>query len=132
VGARCPDCANVRRIPTVDVPLVFVFRGLGAAIMSGAVVGAFWAYAVGGGGFFGFFVFFIALGIGWAVSESVSLATNRKRAFALQACAVIGVFVAYLTRNIVLGTLLPQGDLWGYLLTIGAAFFAASRLSPGR
>jgi hypothetical protein len=129
VGARCPDCANVRRIPTVDVSPVYLARGLAAAIAGGAATGAFWGYAIGNAGFGIFFIFFIAIGTGWAVSEAIALATNRKRAMALQACAVAGVIVAYLVRNAVLGeALLPQGDLWGYLATIGAAVYASSRL----
>src|SRR5688572_19199991 len=78
VGARCPDCANVRRVPTVDVPLLFLFRGLGAALIAGVGVGAIWGFITQGGGFVGFFLIFIAMGIGWAISEAISLATNRK------------------------------------------------------
>ena len=39
VGARCPTCANVSRIPTVDVPLPFLARGLAAALMLGYSIG---------------------------------------------------------------------------------------------
>jgi hypothetical protein len=130
VGARCPDCANVRRLPTVDVPISYALRGLAAALASGAAVGAFWGYAVGDLRFVGFFTFLIALGIGWVISESVSAATNHKRGRVLQACAVAGVLLAYVLHNVVAGEApLPAGDLWGYLATAVAAAFAASRLS---
>jgi hypothetical protein len=130
VGARCPDCANVRRIPTVDVAPLFIARGLGAALAAGAAVGAFWGYAAGERNFVGFFTFFIALGIGWAVSETVSLATNRKRGQVLQGCAVLGVVLAYVAHNVVVGDPpLPAGDIWGYLVTVIAAAFAWQRLS---
>ena len=130
VGARCPDCANVRRLPTVDVPIIFLLRGLVAAIVAGAVVGGIWGYMSAGGGFVGFFLIFIAMGIGWAISESISLATNRKRSTALQACAVLGVVLAYLVHNVVAGgPVLPAGDIWGYLAAAFAAVFAVSRLS---
>src|SRR5438105_12116167 len=76
VGARCPNCANVRRLPTVDVAPVFLARGLGAAMLSGLVVGAIWGYLIGATtGFAGFFMIFIAMGIGWAIGESISVAT---------------------------------------------------------
>jgi len=133
VGARCPTCANVRRIPTVDVKPLFLMRGLAGAIFGGAVIGAFWGFITGGqgAGVFGFFIIFLAMGLGWAVSEAVSLATNRKRAQALQACGVLGVVIAYLAHNAVGGgALLPQGDIFGYITTLIAAFFAASRLAP--
>jgi hypothetical protein len=129
VGARCRDCANVRSLPTIDVKPVFIARGLGAALLSGLVIGGAWGWITGGRSLVGFFIFFIALGIGWAIGESVSVATNRKRSPVLQGCAVIGVVVAYLVHNAVGGAaLLPQGDLWGYLATAIAAAYAASRL----
>jgi hypothetical protein len=131
VGARCPTCANVRRLPTVDVKPIFLARGLAAAVATGLAVGAFWGFATSGrgGGFVGFFIIFVALGIGWALGEAVSVATNRKRSVALQACAVFGVVVAYIVHNIVAGNaLLPAGDFWGYVATVLAAFFAAQRL----
>jgi hypothetical protein len=129
VGSRCPDCANVRRLPTIDVSPVFLIRGIAAAIASGLAVGAFWGYISKGTGFAGFFILFIGIGIGWAVGESISAATNRKRSPTLQACAVAGVVLAYFTRNIVLGVpLLPAGDLWGYIAAGVAAVYATSRL----
>ena len=128
VGARCRNCANIRRIPTVDVSPAFLARGLAAGIAAGAAVGVFWGYAIGRG--FGlFFLLFIALGIGYAISEAISLATNRKRGRALQACAVIGALVAYVASNLVVGDpAFPQRDTFGYLVALGAAIFGASRL----
>jgi hypothetical protein len=77
----------------------------------------------------GFFLIFIALGIGYAVGEAVSAATNRKRATALQACAVGGVVLAFLVRNLIWAeALVVQGDPWGYLAAGFAAFYAASRV----
>ena len=131
VGARCPDCANVRRIPTVDLKPIFIARGLAAGIGAGFAVGAFWGYAMPDRGFGGFFLFFLAMGLGWAISESISLATNRKRGVVLQGFAVLGAVLAYLVHNAVGGdALLPQGDIWGYVAVIVAAVFGASRLSP--
>ena len=127
VGARCPTCANVRRLPTVDVKPIFLLRGLGAAVGSGAAAGAVWGFLVGG--VFGFFLFFVAMGVGYAVGESVSVATNRKRSTTLQGCAVLGVVLAYLVRNAVIGApLLPANDIWGYMAVVIAAVVAAGRL----
>ena len=130
VGARCPDCAQVRRLPTVDVSPQYLARGLGAALVGGIAVGAAWGYAVGTSrGFIGIFLIFVAIAVGWAIGESISVATNRKRSTTLQACAVAGVIVAYLVHNLVIGTvLLPAGDIWGYLATALAAVFAAQRV----
>ena len=131
VGARCPVCANVRRLPTIDVKPVFLVRGFAAAVAAGLAVGGAWGFLSSGSGrgFGGLFIIFIAMGIGWAMGEAIGSATNRKRGQALQACAIFGVILAYLTRNAVAGfALLPAGDIWGYMATILAAFFAAQRL----
>jgi len=108
----------------------YIVRGAGATLVAGAVVGAVW-----GGllprtlGVYGFFVFFIALGIGYAVGEAVSWATNRKRGPVLQGIAVAGVVEAYLIRNLLEGTaVIPSNDLWGYILVAVAAIVAAGRL----
>jgi hypothetical protein len=133
VGARCPVCANVRRLPTVDVKPVFLARGFAAAIVAGLLVGGFWGLALPGRstGAFGLFVIFLAMGIGWAVGEAIGVATNRKRSIALQGCAILGVILAYFVHNMVSGSvLLPRGDLFGYLAMLGGAFFAAQRLQP--
>ena len=131
VGARCRDCANVRRLPTVDVKPIFLLRGAAAALGAGIGVGFVWAFTLGGLGL-GFFAIFLGLAIGWAVGEAVSLSTNRKRSTALAACAVVGVIVAYLVRNAVLGApLIIQGDLWGFIAAGVGAAYAASRLRIG-
>lgn len=132
VGARCRDCANISRLPTFNVTPVFFARGMAAAIASGVVVGVVWALLTGGAGF-GFFSILIGLGVGWAVSESVSRGANGKRGLGLQICAVLGVLLAYLVmENLTPGGIIPrrggllfQGDLIAAL--VGAAF-AFSRL----
>lgn len=130
VGARCRQCAGVRRLPTFEVSPMYIARGAGASLVAGAVVGAVW-----GGllprtlGVYGFFVFFIALGIGYAVGEAVSWATNHKRGPVLQGIAVAGVVGAYLIRNLLEGAAaIPSNDLWGYILVAVAAIVAAGRL----
>jgi ribosomal protein L40E len=130
VGARCRQCAGVRRLPTFEVSPVYTARGLGASVAAGAVVGTVWGgllpYALG---VYGYFVFFVALGIGYAVGEAVSWSTNRKRGPVLQGIAVVGVVEAYLIRNLIDGVaIIPTNDLWGYILVAVAAIVAAGRL----
>ena len=130
VGARCRDCAGVRRIPTYNLSPVMLARGLGAAIGSGLVIGGAWGYLLGGVGGFGFFSFFIGLAIGWAISESISQATNKRMGPPLAAMAVLAAVICYFTRNVILDVpLIPQGDVGGYIAVGVAAFFAASRLN---
>jgi ribosomal protein L40E len=130
VGARCRECAGVRRLPTFEVSPASTARGLGASVATGAVAGAAWGgllpYTLG---VYGYFVFFIALGIGYAVGEAVSWATNRKRGPVLQGIAVAGVVEAYLIRNLLEGVaVIPANDLWGYILVAVAAIVAVGRL----
>ena len=130
VGARCRQCAGVRRLPTFEVSPAYAARGLGASLVAGAVVGAAWAGLLSNNlGVAGYFVFFVALGIGYAVGEAVSWATNRKRGPALQGIAVAGVVEAYLIRNLLEGSaIIPSNDFWGYILVAVAAIVAVGRL----
>ena len=130
VGARCRDCAQLRRLPTYKVPASYILRGIGAAGAAGAAIGGLWGLLVRqGGGGYGFFVFFLALGIGYGVGEAVSRATNRKRGAALQGIAAAGVVLAYLVRNLVAGSgLIPNNDFYGYILVGIAIIVAIGRL----
>ena len=79
VGARCPDCANLSRLPTFNVTPEYFARGMAAAVVSGAIIGVIWALLVGGYGLGIFFAIGLGLGVGWAVSEPISWATNCSR-----------------------------------------------------
>lgn len=128
VGARCRECAQVRRLPTYQVPPLFLARGLGAALAAGAGLGFLWwlllPFSLGF-----FFGFFVALGLGYAIGESVSLATNRKGGRPLQAVAASGVVLAYLVRNMLAGEgILPSNDLFGYIVVALGIVVAVGRL----
>jgi hypothetical protein len=130
VGARCPDCAHRTRIPTLEVGLLDLVKAYGAAMVSGAAVGAVWAFVVRELFAFGLFASVgIGFGIGWVISEAIGAATNRKRGPAVQGAAVYGAIVAYFARNIVLVEgLILRGDEFGYIAVAVAAIFGASRL----
>jgi hypothetical protein len=130
VGTRCRDCAQVRRLPTFEIPATYVMRGIGAAAAAGAATGGLWALLLPQrAGFYGFYVLFLALGIGYAIGEAVSWATNRKRGAALQGIAAAGVVLAYLVHNLVAGAgIIPKDDVYGYVLTGIAVIIAIGRL----
>ena len=78
VGARCPDCAKLYKLPTYRVStkhyLMAVGTALGMAIVCGAAWGAIdWAIP-----FFPLNLL-LAPSAGFAISEVVSLSVNRKR-----------------------------------------------------
>ena len=97
VGIRCPDCANVRSVPTFDVTTPFLARAVAAAVVLGTVGGTLFAllgpaiiYQVA-------YLDTLAIaGLGYAVGEGVSLSANRKRGRTLKYVAAGGMGIAYL------------------------------------
>jgi hypothetical protein len=100
VGARCRECAQVRRIPTYNMSASTFARAAAGALVGGLAIGvAWWLFNVITFFFFGILA---GLAIGYAVGELVSVATNRKAGPPLQAIAVAGVFMAFITRTLLL------------------------------
>jgi hypothetical protein len=97
VGLRCPKCAALRKLPVYEISTIFYVRAIAAGLTTGAVLGAIWNFIPLGG----FLLFLIALGIGYAVGEMVSLAVNRKRGPGLQIIAGISVVVSYAVRSLI-------------------------------
>jgi hypothetical protein len=127
VGARCPTCAPARKLPQFEVGFLHLLRGAAAALGAGAALGAVWGALLPGG--IGFLGLLLAAGLGYAIAEAVSAATNRKAGTALQVVAAGGALLAYLVRNLVIGDgLLPTDDLFGYIAVIVAGAVAISRL----
>jgi len=132
VGARCRECANVRRLPTYNVSRGIFARAVGAALLSGVALGAAWSFF----NLLSFFFFgiFVGLAVGYCVGQSVSWAAGRRSGPPLQAAAVGGTVVAYVVR---MGLLFAFGawgvsdlrtDVFGLIALVIAAFIAASRL----
>jgi len=130
VGARCRECVRVIRFPTYDVPPLYLLRGAGAALAAGGALGVAWFLLLPYGlGILGLVGILLAFGIGYGVGEAVSWATNRKRGLALQAIAAGGVITSYIVRNVLEGVaVIPEDDLWGYVLTAVAVVMAMQRL----
>jgi hypothetical protein len=127
VGARCPDCAPARKLPQFEVDPLIGIRGALAASAAGAAIGGAWGYLLPGG--FGFFMIFLGVGIGYAVAESVSWATNHKVGTVVQGLAAGGVVVAYLVRNLIIGDgLLPSNDFGGLIVLLAGIVMAINRL----
>jgi hypothetical protein len=133
VGARCRDCAHLRRIPTYDVKPVFLLRGAAAAFAVSIVSGVLWfLISPPHRGVFAYAALFIALAIGYGVGEAVSWATNRKRGPAFQGIAACAIVLAYVVRNLAGGAgAIPANDVFGYV-TVGLAIVVAiGRLARG-
>jgi len=97
VGARCPKCAALKKLPVFEISTIFYMRAIAAGLATAAVAGAIWKFIPLGG----FFLFFMALVVGYVIGEAVSLAANRKRGPGLQIIAGISVVVSYTVRSII-------------------------------
>ncbi|MGI8552068.1 MAG: hypothetical protein ACR2PL_14980 [Dehalococcoidia bacterium] len=106
-------------------PLILA-RGSAAAAGVGLVGGGIWAFLPR---ILGFFIFFLAAGLGYAMAEAVGRATNRKRGFALQLVAAFGVVLAYLVRNLLaVHALIVPTDIFGFLAVAIAVVVAINPL----
>ena len=128
VGVKCRECANLKPLPQFEVSLAYLARGLGAALVVGAVAGAIWGVIPLG---FGFIGLMLGAGVGYVVGESVSVATNRKIGVRVQVIAAVGALLAFVVRGAILMSLrnwqiedILLYDLFG-LLALGLAIVVA-------
>jgi hypothetical protein len=100
VGARCPTCARMSRLPTFNISGKYYLRAGGAALGLGIATGLVWAFfrVVP---YFGFFSFLIGAAVGYGIGEGISLAANRKRGPILAAVAGFAVVISYVTSILV-------------------------------
>ncbi|OGO00759.1 MAG: hypothetical protein A2Y59_00495 [Chloroflexi bacterium RBG_13_52_14] len=97
VGARCPQCAALKKLPVFEVSGIFYIRAIVAGLLSAAVLGFIWPYIPVSG----FLLFFIALAVGYVIGEAISLSVNRKRGPGLQVIAGVSVAVCYVIRSLI-------------------------------
>ena len=130
VGAKCPTCAKVSKLPTFNVTPVFFARAMTAALVAGIAIGLLWGLVLEDLRFGFFFVIFGGIILGTVMAEAVSLSANRKRGLGLQICAALGVILAYLVYLAVQDT--PFGgsviDGTDLIMTGIAVAVAVSRL----
>jgi len=95
VGAKCPDCAKLGKLPTYRVSTKYYLRAVGTGLGMAVVCGAAWGAIIGTVPFF-YLNFLLAAGAGYAIGEVVSRSVNRKRGKGLAAIAGIAVAIGYL------------------------------------
>ena len=121
VGARCPECAQLKRLPIYQVSAAGYLKaigvGLGLAVLFALIC---WAISP----FLGFFTLFLVVALGYAVGELVSLAVNRKRGLGLQVIAGFSTLAGYIFA----WGLISLFSLYGLLALAAAVFLAISRL----
>ena len=97
VGARCPKCAGLKRLPTYAIAPRQYLKALGVGLGSSLVLGIAWASLWS---LVSFFNFFVAAGVGYAIAEVLSLSVNRKRGRDLQIIGAVCVVVSFTIANV--------------------------------
>ena len=122
VGLKCPECADLKRLPTYEVSpkryLVAAGTGAGAAIAAGFL----WALMVRATSFI-LFTLLISAAIGYAIGELISLVTNRKRGVGLQVIGCISVVLCFVVFYLAVQYLFVS--LFSLYMVIGLAIAIA-------
>ncbi len=130
VGARCPGCARLYKLPTYRVSRQYYLRAAGTALGMAVVTGVLWGVLRS---FISFFIFNLLLGpgVGYVIGEVVGRAVNRKRGRGLAMVASLGVVISYLVSIMLLSVVMPWGFHFGVfnivldLVAVGLGIFVA-------
>ena len=90
VGARCKECANVRRSPIYEVSALYYVKAAGAGLGLALAGGVVWALLRG----VPFASIITSIIVGLAIGEGISRVANRKRGVGLQIIAAISVIAS--------------------------------------
>ena len=104
VGARCPDCAKLYKLPTYRVSSVYYLRAAGTALGMAIVVGLVWGVISSFLPFF-FLNLILAAGVGYTIGEVTSLSVNKKRSPWLAVVGGLAVVIAYLVNIFTFGSI---------------------------
>ena len=121
VGARCRDCARLRRLPVFEVPASLYAKAAAVSVAVGLVTGSVWSFFPLGG----FFAFFLWAGAGYVVGEAVSRSVHRRQSRWLKFVAVGGVIIAYVGHVVFPLVVALSGIPGGVQLSQGLAIVAA-------
>ena len=125
VGARCPACAKLYRLPTYRVSAKYYLRAIGTALGMAVVCGLVWGVINGFVPFF-YLNLILAAGAGYAIGEVVSRSVNRKSSRGLATIGGIAVVISYLVNIFSFGGLpfSPFGIIFD-LVAIGLGIYIA-------
>ncbi len=128
VGARCPDCARVTRLPTYDVQPSFATRASMAGLITGVVVGFIWWFILNNLGGVPFLPWLVSVAAGYVIGEAISRSTNRKRGQTLALIAGISVGAAVIVLLLMLKPSSAQAWLYALIYAGIAGYVAVNRV----
>ena len=120
VGARCPECARVRKLPTFDVQPSYYVRAVVAGGVVAVVGGVAWGLLLRAAPI-PFLPWLLGIGVGYLVGETVSVASNRKRGTGLAVVAGASMAIAFVAMLLVS----PPLNIIGLLLMLAAGIYVA-------
>jgi hypothetical protein len=103
VGARCRQCAQLRKLPMFELRPLDYLRAIGAALGASIVCGVVLALVLQMVPFLGFLRFFLMVGVGYVVGDAVTRLANRKRG------TVVGVIAGV---SVPIGLILGQAGIY--------------------
>ncbi len=98
VGARCRECAQLKRIPTYNITVGQYGKAIFVALALGIVTGIIWSQLQSFLSFL-YIDFIAALLAGYVIGELTSLSINKRRGTKLQIVAGVAVVISYLTSR---------------------------------
>ena len=131
VGIRCRECAAVQPLPTFDVRPTYYLRASLVGAMVAVITGVAWGLVVSlvpSAPLAGM----LAVPIGYAVGESISMATNRKRSSGLMILAVcyvvLSLCMAWVVHSEIFRLIFTGFSFVPLLMLVLAGYIAAYRL----
>jgi hypothetical protein len=94
VGAHCPACAKLSRVPTYQVSGIYYLRAVGAAIGLAIACGVIWGLIRAYVPFF-YLGWLIGPAAGFAIGEGITLSVNRKAGLKLAVIGGVAVCCSY-------------------------------------
>jgi hypothetical protein len=95
VGARCPQCAHLYKLPTFRISTRYLLIAIGIGLVIAIAYGFLWGFITSLLGFF-YLNLLLAAGAGYAIGEVISLSVNRKRGLILASVAGFATAISYL------------------------------------
>ena len=125
VGIRCRECGKAVRTPTFDVQRGYYARAVAVGVVVAVGGGLLWALVNSIFGKIPFLPSLVALAVGYAAGELISLSVNRKRGAGLAWIAGGSVVAAFLISWL---TLRFSFDIFGLLFIFLGVFIAVQRV----